>query len=385
MSAHTAIVSASAGLACVALLQPSAGRAQERFSLSSDRVAIYNIAGEVRVERGSGANVVVEVSRRGDDGDELEIKRLDREGWQMLVIRSPERSIVYRGRGRWSRTEFSVDRDGTFGLKNLDPALGADRVGAKADAGRRDQRIRVSGGGRGLEAHADVRVLVPAGKAVAVHLGVGRILVADVAADVQIDTRSGSVSAHRTTGFLRIDSGSGSLDVEGAVGDVALNTGSGGVKAHSLDKGLLKIHTGSGSVEVTEINAAEMSVSTGSGSVTAFGIGAPMLKISAGSGGIRARKVATSRFDLRTGSGSVSLDLLSDVDMGRVHTGSGGVTITTSRVFGADVTLDTGSGGIDIDVPFDLLERRKSFVHARVGDGHGTLQVNTGSGGIAIR
>jgi DUF4097 and DUF4098 domain-containing protein YvlB len=138
-------------------------------------------------------------------------------------------------------------------------------------------------------------------------------------------------------------------------------------------------------VEVTEINAAEMSVSTGSGSVTAFGIGAPMLKISAGSGGIRARKVATSRFDLRTGSGSVSLDLLSDVDMGRVHTGSGGVTITTSRVFGADVTLDTGSGGIDIDVPFDLLERRKSFVHARVGDGHGTLQVNTGSGGIAIR
>jgi hypothetical protein len=385
VSARAVIVSAVAAFTAAGQLQPSAVIAQERFSLSSDRVAIYNLAGEVRVERGTGSNVVVEVSRRGDDGDELEIRRVDRDGWQMLVIRSPERSIVYRGRGRWSRTEFGVDRDGTFGLKNLDPALGADRVAAKADGGKREERVRVSGSGRGLEAHAVLRVLIPAGKTVAVHLGVGSIAVNEVAADLQVDTRSGSVSAQRTSGFLRIDSGSGSIEVESIAGDVALNTGSGGVKAHALDKGVLKVHTGSGSVDVTEIHASEMSVSTGSGSVTASGIGAPMLSISTGSGGIRGRKVAASKFDLHTGSGSISLDLLSDVDMGRVRTGSGGVTITTSRVFGADVTLDTGSGGIDVDVPFDLIDRRKSFMHARMGDGHGTLQVNTGSGSIAIR
>lgn len=385
MTVHTAVASVAAALAASALLHPPSAIAQERFSLSSNRVAIYNLAGEVRVERGTGSNVVVEVTRRGEAGAELEIKRVDRDGWQMLVVRSPERSVVYRGRGRWSRTEFGVDRDGTFGLKNLDPDLGADRVGAKADGGRRDARVRVSGSGRGLEAHADLRILVPAGKAVAVHLGVGKISVNDVAADLQVDTRSGSVSAHRTSGFLRIDSGSGSLNVEAAAGDVALNTGSGGVKALSLDRGLLKIHTGSGSVEVTEVNAAEMSVSTGSGSVTASGIGAPMLQISTGSGGIRARKVATSKFDIRTGSGSISLELLSDVEMGRLRTGSGSVTITTSRVLGADVTLDTGSGGINVDVPFELIERTKSFLRARIGDGRGTLQVNTGSGSIAIR
>jgi hypothetical protein len=359
--------------------------AQERFSIASDRVAIYNLVGEIRVERGSGSNVVVEVTRGGRDSDALRIDRRDRGGWGALVVRYPENTIVYRGVGRFSRSEFSIDDDGLFGAKNLDPALGAERATADASGGHDGKRVRVRGSGSGMQAHADLRILIPAGKAVAVHLGVGKVSIADVAADLQIDTRSGSASTIRTTGFLRIDTGSGAVTVTDASGDVAVNTGSGSVDAARVGKGLLKIHTGSGSVDLSRVAATEASITTGSGGVEALDLSAPNLKIHTGSGGISARTVTASRFDLHTGSGSINLNLTNDVEVGRVRTGSGGVTISTTRGLGAEVTLDTGSGGIDVGIPLDVYERRRSFLRGRIGDGNGTLDVGTGSGGITLR
>ena len=46
---------------------PSVARAQsvERVTLEGGEVAIYNLVGRLRVEGGSGSNVVVEVTRVG--------------------------------------------------------------------------------------------------------------------------------------------------------------------------------------------------------------------------------------------------------------------------------------------------------------------------------
>ena len=363
----------------------SALLAQERFSFSSNRVAIYNIAGEVRVESGTGSNVIVEMTRGGDDSGRLNIDRRNQAGWDLFVVRYPESSVVYRKLGRFSRSEFSVADNGLFGLGNLEPGQGTDRVTAKAGADHDGNRIRVRGSGNGLEAHANLRVIVPAGKAVALHLGVGEVFVSGVASDLQIDTRSGSASAERTQGFLRIDTGSGSVRLSQASGDIAVNTGSGGVKGISLGNGVLKVHTGSGSIELSSVNATEASFTTGSGSVQTIDVRAPVLSINTGSGGIHARGVKSSKFDLHTGSGSVQLDLDSDIQLGRIRTGSGGVTITAPRELGAEITLDTGSGGIDVDIPLNVFERRRSFLRGRVGDGNGTLDVGTGSGGITLR
>ena len=60
----------AAGLLVVA---PLAG--QENYALDGNRVAIYNLAGQVELIRGSGSEVTVEVTRAGEDADQLEIRR----------------------------------------------------------------------------------------------------------------------------------------------------------------------------------------------------------------------------------------------------------------------------------------------------------------------
>ena len=88
--------------------------AQDRFSIDAERVAIYNVAGEVRLEAGTGSNVVVEMTRGGRDGDQLEVRRDQAGGWQKLIVRYPSDRIVYDRLGRLSRNEFGVRRDGNF-------------------------------------------------------------------------------------------------------------------------------------------------------------------------------------------------------------------------------------------------------------------------------
>ena len=77
------------GLALVAAPAALSAQAAGTFSLSGDRAEIYNIAGFVRVQAGSGSDVVVEIDVGGADGDELtawedvtldEVGRSDRRG-----------------------------------------------------------------------------------------------------------------------------------------------------------------------------------------------------------------------------------------------------------------------------------------------------------------
>src|SRR5690606_15159318 len=46
---------------------PAAAQQTERYALAGANVAVYNLAGEVRVEAGSGSEVVVELARGGAD------------------------------------------------------------------------------------------------------------------------------------------------------------------------------------------------------------------------------------------------------------------------------------------------------------------------------
>src|SRR5690606_24707469 len=48
-------------------------QAGERQTLRGERIAIYNLAGSIRVEGGSGPDVTVVVERKGSDGGRLEV------------------------------------------------------------------------------------------------------------------------------------------------------------------------------------------------------------------------------------------------------------------------------------------------------------------------
>ncbi|MGH7466420.1 MAG: DUF4097 family beta strand repeat-containing protein [Longimicrobiales bacterium] len=362
-------------------------QAPERFSLAGEQVAIFNLAGEVRIERGTGSAVVVEVMRQGSDADRLTVRNSDVDGWRALFIQYPADRIVYPRMGRFSRTEFDVNADGTFGGRMLRARLTEDgfAVPSSIRLGSRDGRVRVSSTGSGLEAWADLRVLVPEGRTVALHLGVGGINVANVDGHVRAEARSGSVDAHGVNGSLLITTGSGGVSVAAVRGHVRIDTGSGSVRADDVGNGTLFIDTGSGGVDATSLEVSALDIDTGSGSIRVEGASAPEMRLNTGSGGIRAHHVNTRDVELDTGSGSITLELLTDVRTARLDTGSGSVTVLLPSDLGADLTVDTGSGGINVSTPIQLIQKRRYHLRGRLGDGQGMMTIDTGSGGVTLR
>jgi hypothetical protein len=367
-------------------LLPAGLVAQERFTLSGD-AAIFNLAGEIRVEPGSGADVVVEVTRGGRDADRLEIGELGIEGWEALRVVYPDDRIVYPRLGNRGRTQFSVREDGTFGGQfesdDFSSAL-SELLGAIGIGGDR-RRVTVRGSGAGLEAWADLRVLVPSGRTVSVNLGAGELHASNVDGELYLHARSGGVTTSNTRGRLDIDTGSGRVEVDGAEGDVAVDTGSGSIRVARIAGGDLTIDTGSGAVVATDLDVTDASIDTGSGSIQVDGVTAARLEGDTGSGSIRVSGARVDDLTLDTGSGGITADLLSSPGSVQIDTGSGSVTLIVPATLDAELELDASSGGVTVDLPIRILEKRRNFLRATAGEGGGYIRVDTGSGGIRIR
>ena len=365
----------------------AAAQQTQRFTLSGDRVAIVNLAGEIRVEGATGSEVVVEVLRQGEDADRLTVRTSDYNGWRTLRIDYPSDRIVYPRLGRFSRTEFDLAKDGMPGGRALRATLDENgfTVPSSIRLGLGHSRVRVSGSGSGLEAFADLHVRVPRGRTIALQLGVGRVTVANVDGHVRVDNRSGSVSASQVNGSLLIDTGSGSVSVASAHGHVRIDTGSGSVRADDIDGGSLLIDTGSGGVDVAALDVTALGIDTGSGSIRVDDANAPELRLETGSGGIRVHRTHARDVELDTGSGSIVLELLSDVRSARLDTGSGSVTLLVPHELGAELVVDTGSGGISVDAPLQVSQKRRTHLRGRIGDGQGLISIDTGSGGVSLR
>lgn len=353
---------------------PAHAAAQERFSVSGSDVAIYNLAGQVRIEPSNGASVIVEVTRGGSDATRLRVETGSVRGRDAIRIIYPNENIVYRaqdkgfertGFDRFARTQFRVRDDGTFNDERLrGEGTGAgSRFGMPFGDGR---RVTIAGRGRGVEAHADLRVLVPQGKRVAVILGVGKLYARNVNGDVAIRTHSADITAEAVEGALWVDAGSGDLKLS----DVSAR---------------LDVHTGSGDVDLTRVRGAFTAANTGSGDVTGSGIDSGELRANTGSGDVRLQDVRGRSVILESGSGDVEVSLNGDVDSVSAHTGSGDVTLGLADGVGARVEIDTGSGDVHTDLPLSAVDRRRSHFRGTLGDGRGSIRVETGSGERAAR
>jgi lia operon protein LiaG len=338
---------ATLALAGLALAAPAALEAQERYTLNGPSVAIYNIAGEVRVEAGDGPGVRVEVRRGGPDAGRLQIAAGPVDGGETLRIVYPGDQVVYPAMGRGSNTTLRVAADGTFGRRG---------------SGR---QVRVQGSGRGTEAHADLVVRVPSGARLVLHHAVGSVEVANVDADLRLDTHSARVTTAGTRGSLSVDVGSGAVRVSDAQGRVSIDTGSGSVQVHG-------------------IRATELSVDVGSGSVTGSDIQANRVSVDTGSGRVRLTGLAMTEGKVDTGSGGVELELTRPVRSLVVDTGSGGVRLAVPRSYAGELRIDTGSGGINVDLPLASSQRGRSSFRGQVGQGDGRIRVSTGSGGVRV-
>jgi lia operon protein LiaG len=336
-------------VAAIALVPSlAAGQASGTYTLSGDRIAVYNLAGTIDVRGGPGSSVRVDVQAGGSDVSQLSVATGPIAGFETLRVIYPDDDVVYSdSRHGRSRTEIRVRDDGTF-------------FGDRDHGGR---RVRITSSGRGLEAYADLTVTVPRGRTVELYLGVGEVSVANVEGDLLVDVASAPVRTQTTKGRLLVDTGSGSVDVVDAEGDVSVDTGS-------------------GSVDVTGVQGQSLLVDTGSGSVEARDVTVQDLKIDTGSGRITANRTTMRRGNLDTGSGSVHLELMSDIDDLVVDTGSGSVTVEFPPELGARLDLESSSGGIDFDVPITVTQFNRSSLRGEIGDGRGMIRIDTGSGSI---
>jgi hypothetical protein len=324
----------------------------ERFTLDGPEVAVYNLVGTLKVEGGTGDKVVVEVTRAGRDAARLSVLTGEVRGRPSLRIRYPEDGIVYPELPYEGRSNFSVSDDGTFGI----------------DEGRRwggGRRIEIRRSGDGLEAHADVRVIVPKGKAVLLRHGMGETTIDNVDGRLDVGVAAARVRASHVRGAMRLDTGSGGVQVTDMTGDLTLDAGSGGAVLDGVRGGTLRMDIGSGSLRGRAIDVRE-------------------LVADVGSGGIRLSGVRTPRLHLETGSGGSDVELLAPVEDVQIEAGSGGVTLRLPASLGATLDIETGSGGIDTDFEVKVQRMERRALRGTVGDGRGRVKIEAGSGTVRL-
>ncbi len=341
-------------------LVPGALAAQqlERYTLEGDDVAIYNLAGALTVEPGTGS-VAVELTRSGPDAARLQIGRGELHGRETLRVIYPSQDVAYAGLESGSNTTLKVREDGTFGDGDHDHDKDEDRD-------RPDGRtVRISRDRGDLRAHADLKVRVPAGSRVELHLAVGKVSVANVDGEILIDSHSAPVTATGSRGSLSVDVGSGNVHVTGA-------------------EGSLSVDTGSGPVEVTGFRGEELSVDTGSGEVSGSQLSARSIHIETGSGDIELTGVTCPEVALETGSGNIATDVRGPVRDLALETGSGDISVQAPATLAGEVEIETASGEIETDFPIQVTRHARDHVVGRIGDGVGRVAIETGSGDVRL-
>jgi hypothetical protein len=337
-----------------AVIVPAIARGQqpERFTLDGRAAAVYNLVGRMKVERGSGDKIVVEVTRVGADAGQLTIATGDVRGRSALRVRYPSDAILYQDSNNRGRSTFSVNDDGTFG---------DDDRGRTGDR----HRVEVRSWGSGLDAHADLRVLVPNGMTLFVRTGVGETTVDNVDGTLDVSSAAGRVSVSHVRGPVTIDNGSGGTELTDVTGDVNLDSGSGGSTLDGIRGGTLHMDVGSGSLRGRAIEMREIVADVGSG-------------------GVRLAGVKTQKLHLETGSGGSDVELLTPVDDVQIETGSGGVTLRLPSSLGATVDIETGSGVIDTDFDVKVSRIERRALRGTVGDGRGRIRIESGSGNVRL-
>ena len=347
---------------CLAALLPAFVQAQqpERYTLADDSVAIYDLVGTVRLEPGTEA-VKVQVARGGADAGSLRIAQGEVDGRSTLRVLYPGDRIRWRGDGEGnSSTQLRVRDDGTFG--DLDDEHVRGPTGQRGwDEGR---RVTI-GSHSGIDARADLVIQVPRGHRVAVYLAVGAVTVANLDGNLAVDTHDAPVTATGVKGELSVDVGSGTVRVSQVEGD-------------------LSVDTGSGSVEVSRYHGSSLSIDTGSGDVTGTELAGDEITIETGSGEIRLSAVTAPRVSLETGSGGITADLRQEISALHAETGSGDVAIRAPASLGAEIEIETSSGDIETDFPLQITRHGRDHMVGTIGDGKGTIAIETGSGQIKL-
>jgi len=135
------------------------------------------------------------------------------------------------------------------------------------------------------------------------------------------------------------------------------------------------------SYDITVPAATALRASAGSGAIRAEGIKGSA-RATAGSGSIELGDIGGA-MEARAGSGRI---LVRGLGSGIVaHAGSGSVTLELAQTAAFDLSVSTGSGGIDVGHPMTMQGKlSRHSVNATVRGGGPRVDVSTGSGSVRI-
>src|SRR5436190_1387855 len=125
-------------------------------TLTGVEVHIYDLVGRVELVPGNGPAVQVDLAPGGRDASRLGTQTFA-SGGTFFVVSYPSNHIRNPQMHWGSNTSVQVAKDGTFGNH---PKRG----------GWLDRRVRIDGNAGGLEAWCDLRIVVPRGQHVSVHV-----------------------------------------------------------------------------------------------------------------------------------------------------------------------------------------------------------------------
>ena len=320
-----------------------------RHAIPGADVAIYNLVGSIEMVRGQGTEIVAEVTPGGKDAGRLEVAKGEIRGRQTLRVIYPSDHILVPELGGHTTSTTWVREDGSFD----DDAHGG-------------RKVILSGKGSGLEAHADVRLLIPPGKKVSVYWVHGKGTLSGVDGRISLEAGGMPVTASGLAGSFHLEVGSGDVQVTDSEGEISIETGSGGVTLEGIHGRQLSVDTGSGEVSGRRLDTETISIDTGSGEIDMSGIGADQ-----------------ATFD--TGSGNITLALERDIQALSLDSGSGDIVVGVPRNLGAKLNVETASGEVETDLDIQTSHRKRNELRGILGDGKGLIEIESGSGTVSIR
>lgn len=315
-----AAVVSTLGWACLVPIGVEA-QSSESYTLPGNSVAVYNLIGDVEIATGDGDSVRVTVSSSGRDISRLQIESGVWDGRATLRVVYPDERIFYSGRLQNDRGRLRVSEDGRF----LDEDIG-------------NRTVQFTDDPDALEASVNLRIEVPEGTSLRLHLALGSVEAEAEGLDLDARLWGAGLDA-RDLRSLQAISASGAVSAESIDGAAEVRTASGDVTLSEVD-GITEAASASGHVRIRETDGP-VEVSTASGDIVLYG-GDREAELASASGTIEivrsARDVGAS-----TASGDIRVDDSSgDV---RAVSASGDIRIRDGR---GRIEARTTSGRIDV-------------------------------------
>lgn len=272
-----------------------------------------------------------------------------------------------------SDTDGDVDIENSFGAVTVQNVQGALTVVTQSGQVR---AVSVNGGREDISLSS----------------GFGNVLLEKASGgEIRLESQSGMLEMKdvRASGPVEMITDFGDADfTTGSADELTVETNSGQVTLSRLNiQGLLTVTDEFGTIELNQVNADSYDLETNSGSVTVDGAQGNV-KAHSGFGSVILTNAENVTIDLNTQSGSVDFEGSLGEGPHSVHSDFGEIILSLPADSALDVDLQTDFGTIKSDIPITVIlsgDAEKNRQTGTMNEGGAQLTVETGSGGISIR